>query len=158
MKQKPIVELLVGLFVLAGIACLMLLAVQISGLGEFYKVTPEYSVTAKFGNIAGLKPRARVAIAGVDVGKVSNIELDPETYEAVVTLTLVESVKLPLDTAASIYTSGLIGNNYISLLPGAEEEYLADGDEIIETQSGLVLEELVGKYLFSAGEAETVVE
>lgn len=152
MKQKPIVELLVGIFVLAGIVCLMLLALQISGLTQFYKTTPEYKLTAKFGNVAGLKVRARVAIAGVEVGKVTEIKLEPETYEAIVTLTILDSVKLPLDTAASIYTSGLIGNNYISLLPGAEEEYLVDGDEIIETQSGLVLEELVGKYLFSAGD------
>lgn len=156
MKQNPIVNVLVGLFVMAGILCLMVLAVQISGLAEFYKVKPEYTVTARFGNIAGLKPRARIAIAGVDVGKVTDIQLDPETYEAVVTLAIQESVKLPLDTIASIYTSGLIGNNYISLLPGAEEVYLKHGDEIIETQSGLVLEELVGKYLFGA--SEEVVE
>ena len=101
-----------------------------------------------------MKTRARVAIAGVDVGKVTDIVLDPQTYNARVTMVIDQSVKLPIDTIASVYTSGLIGNNYIALLPGFEEQYLKEGDEILETQSGLVLEELIGKYLFSAGEDE----
>jgi phospholipid/cholesterol/gamma-HCH transport system substrate-binding protein len=154
MKQRPMVELLVGVFVLGGIAALMMLALQVSGLVDFYKVTPEYKVTAAFGNISGLKPRARVTISGVNVGKVQNIDLDPNTYNAVVTLTIDESVQLPTDTVASIYTSGLIGDNYIALSPGGSEEYLHEGDEIIETQNGLVLEELIGKFLFSVTDEE----
>lgn len=149
MKQRPMVEMLVGVFVLGGIAALMMLALQVSGLVEFYKVTPEYKVTAAFGNIAGLKSRARVAISGVNVGKVESIHLDPNTYNAVVSMNIYDSVKLPTDTVASIFTSGLIGDNYISLSPGGSEEYLEEGDEIIETQNGLVLEELIGKFLFS---------
>lgn len=149
MKKRPLVELLVGLFVLGGIVALMILALQVSGLTEFYKITPEYRITADFSNIAGLKARARVSISGVNVGKVTSITLDPDTYNAVVTMYIQESVKLPADTVASIYTSGLIGDNYIALAPGGSEEYLADGDQILETQNGLVLEELIGKFLFS---------
>jgi phospholipid/cholesterol/gamma-HCH transport system substrate-binding protein len=150
MKQRPMVEILVGVFVLGGIAALMMLALQVSGLVEFYKVTPEYKVTAAFGNISGLKSRARVTISGVNVGKVESIHLDPNTYNAVVSMNIYDSVKLPTDTVASIFTSGLIGDNYIALAPGGSEEYLQEGDEIIETQNGLVLEELIGKFLFSA--------
>ncbi len=149
MRQRPIVEIWVGLFVVAGIVALMVLALQVSGLMDFYKVTPEYKVTAAFGNISGLKSRARVSISGVNVGKVESIHLDPNTYNAIVTLNIDETVKLPTDTVASIYTSGLIGDNYIALSPGGSEDYLQEGDEIIETQNGLVLEELIGKFLFS---------
>ena len=150
MKQKPLVNFGAGLFVIAGIVGLMLLALQVSGLTEFYEVTPEYNITADFGNISGLKPRARVSISGVNVGKVTSIHLDPNTYNAVVSMKIYDTVKLPTDTVASIYTSGLIGDNYIALSPGASEEYLQEGDQILETQNGLVLEELIGKFLFSA--------
>ena len=149
MKQRPMVNLAAGLFVIAGIVALMMLALQVSGLTEFYQVHPEYEVKADFSNISGLKARARVTISGVNVGKVTSITLDPETYNAVVKMNIYDSVKLPMDTVASIYTAGLIGDNYIALSPGGSDEYLQDGDYITETQNGLVLEELIGKLLFS---------
>jgi phospholipid/cholesterol/gamma-HCH transport system substrate-binding protein len=158
MKQRPFVNLTAGLFVIAGIVALMMLALQVSGLTEFYKVRPEYNLTADFGNISGLKARARVTISGVNVGKVSSIKLDPETYNAVVSMNIYDSVKLPIDTVASIYTSGLIGDNYIALSPGGSDEYLKEGDQILETQNGLVLEELIGKLLFSVTGGDDAAE
>jgi phospholipid/cholesterol/gamma-HCH transport system substrate-binding protein len=149
MKQQPVVNFTAGLFVLGAIVALMVLALQVSGLADFYKVKPEYSLTANFGNISGLKPRARITISGVNVGKVSSIDFDPQSYTALVKMRIYDYVKLPDDTMASIYTSGLIGDNYIELSPGSSDVYLQEGDHITETQNGLVLEELIGKLLFS---------
>lgn len=155
MNQKG-VEIAVGLFVAAGIAALFMLAMKVSNLSAFGE-EQGYHVTARFDNIGGLKVRAPVRVGGVRIGHVTSIAYDDETYEAVVRMVVQnEYDRLPRDTAASIYTAGLLGEQYIGLEPGGAPEFLADGDRIDHTQSALVLEQLIGQVLFSkAAEGET---
>jgi len=142
-------EITVGLFVAAGIAALVMLAMTVSNLAS-YGNGNGYEITAHFDNIGGLKVRAPVSASGVRVGKVSHIEYDSESYEAVVTLSIDQQFdKFPVDTAASILTSGLLGEQYIGLEPGAEEDYLKPGDRLDITQSALVLEQIIGQFLYS---------
>ncbi|MEM7209318.1 MAG: outer membrane lipid asymmetry maintenance protein MlaD [Pseudomonadota bacterium] len=143
------IEIAVGLFMALGFAALVMLAMQVSNLSSFGG-SDGYKVSAYFENIGGLKVRAPVRAGGVLVGRVSEISYDEETYQAEVTLTLEDQYRaFPLDTAASIYTAGLLGEQYIGLEPGAEEDYLQDGDEITLTQPALVLEQVIGQFLFS---------
>lgn len=154
MIQSKQTEILVGLFVAAGLAALFMLAMKVSNLGSF---TDEkgYQVTASFQNIGGLKPRSPVSMAGVRIGRVADIKLDPETYDAVVTLNIYPQYdNLPLDTSASIFTAGLLGEQYIGLQAGADDFYLADGDEITLTQPAVVLEQIIGQFLYSKAEGE----
>ncbi|MDT8310740.1 MAG: outer membrane lipid asymmetry maintenance protein MlaD [Methylophaga sp.] len=154
MMQSKQTEILVGLFVAAGLAALFMLAMKVSNLGDF---TDEkgYQVTASFQNIGGLKPRSQVSMAGVRVGRVADIKLDPETYDAVVTLNIYpEYDNIPLDTSASIFTAGLLGEQYIGLQAGADDFYLGDGDEITLTQPAVVLEQIIGQFLYSKAEGE----
>ncbi|MDX1572938.1 MAG: outer membrane lipid asymmetry maintenance protein MlaD [Methylophaga sp.] len=154
MIQSKQTEILVGLFVAAGLAALFMLAMKVSNLGDF---TDEagYQVTASFQNIGGLKPRSPVSMAGVRVGRVADIKLDPETYDAVVTLNMYPQYdNIPLDTSASIFTAGLLGEQYIGLQAGADDFYLADGDEITLTQPAVVLEQIIGQFLYSKAEGE----
>jgi phospholipid/cholesterol/gamma-HCH transport system substrate-binding protein len=154
MIQSKQTEILVGLFVAAGLAALFMLAMKVSNLGDF---TDEkgYQVTANFQNIGGLKPRSPVSMAGVRVGRVANIKLDPKTYDAVVTINLYPQYdNIPLDTSASIFTAGLLGEQYIGLEAGADDFYLADGDEITLTQPAVVLEQIIGQFLYSKAEGE----
>ena len=131
------------------LAAMFVLAMKVSNLtslggGE------NYTLVAKFENIGGLKVRAPVSASGVRVGQVSRIDYDAETFEAKVTLSIeIAYNSFPLDTTASIYTAGLLGEQYIGLEPGAEEDFLLDNDEITLTQSALVLERLIGQVLFS---------
>lgn len=149
MMQKKAVEIGVGLFVAAGIAALLMLALKVSNMSNF-SAADGYNVTARFENIGGLKVRSPVTMAGVRVGRVAAIELDEETYEAIVHLNIVSSYdKLPTDSTASILTSGVLGENYVGLEAGAEEVYLKSGGEIKLTQSAIVLEQLVGQFLFN---------
>lgn len=142
-------ELSVGLFILAGIAALLLLALRVSGL-SLGSQDHTYSLHAHFDNVAGLTTRGKVTMAGVTVGKVQSIELDHDSFMGKVTLQIDRKVdNLPLDTTASIVTAGLLGEKYISLSAGGDEEVLAEGDEIYDTQSSLVLEELIGKFLMN---------
>ncbi len=142
-------EITVGLFVAAGIAALVMLALTVSNLAS-YGNGDGYEIKAHFDNIGGLKVRAPVSASGVRVGKVSHIEYDSQSYEAVVTLTIDQQFdRFPVDTAASILTSGLLGEQYIGLEPGAEEEYLKAGDKLDITQSALVLEQIIGQFLYS---------
>lgn len=142
------IEIAVGVFVAAGIAALFMLAMKVSNLSTFGE-EDGYEVTARFDNIGGLKARAPVRIGGVRIGHVVGIGYDSERYQAVVTMTIDPRFdQLPEDTAASIYTSGLLGEQYIGLEPGAAEDFLANGDLIRQTQSALVLEQLVGQFLF----------
>ena len=142
-------EITVGMFVAAGIIALFILAMKVSNLAEFTDETG-YQVVAEFENIGGLKVRSPVTMAGVRVGRVADISLDSESYNARVTLNLYgKFANLPTDTAASIYTAGLLGEQYIGLEAGAEEEFLQDGDDIELTQSALVLEQVIGQFLFS---------
>ncbi len=154
MIQSKQTEILVGLFVAAGLAALFMLAMKVSNLGDF---TDEkgYQVTASFQNIGGLKPRSPVSMAGVRVGRVADIKLDPETYDAVVTLNIYSQYdNIPLDSSASIFTAGLLGEQYIGLQAGADDFYLADGDEITLTQPAVVLEQIIGQFLYSKAEGE----
>lgn len=154
MMQSKQTEILVGLFVAAGLAALFMLAMKVSNLGD---LTDEkgYQVTANFQNIGGLKPRSPVSMAGVRVGRVASIELDPETYDAVVTLNIYPQYdNIPMDSSASIFTAGLLGEQYIGLEAGADDFYLADGDEITLTQPAVVLEQIIGQFLYSKAEGE----
>lgn len=143
-------ELSVGLFILAGIAALLLLALRVSGL-SLGGQDNTYSLHANFDNVAGLTTRGKVTMAGVTVGKVQSIELDHDSFMGRVTLSIDKRVdNLPIDTTASIVTAGLLGEKYISLSVGGEDEVLAEGGEIYDTQSSLVLEELIGKFLMNS--------
>jgi len=119
-----------------------------SGLAE----GDSYTVQARFQNVGGLYVRAPVTMAGVRVGRVSAIELDPDTFEAVVSMALDRRYPLPTDTSASILTAGIVGEQYIGLEPGGMDEYLNEGSEIVLTQSALVLERLIGRFLTSLNE------
>lgn len=154
MKSSYQIEFTAGLFLLLGIGALIFLAVQTTDAGGV--LGPErYEVMAEFSNVGGLKENAKVTMAGVTVGSVERIELDPQTLQANVTLAIAERFDdLPSDTSASIYTSGILGDQYVSLEPGGSPEPLRDGDEIMITQSAVVLEQLIGKYLFSSQEEE----
>lgn len=148
MRQSKGLETVVGLFVAAGVAALLVLAMKVSNLAVFTQADA-YHVTARFDNIGGLKVRSPVTMAGVTVGRVSGIGFDEQRYEAVVTLAIEPRyTRIPTDTTASILTSGLLGEQYVGLEAGAEEHYLKDGDEIHLTQSALVLEKLIGQFLF----------
>jgi len=144
-------EILVGLFVALGFAALLMLAMKVSNLAEL-SGDDGYDVVAQFDNIGGLKVRSPVTMAGVRVGRVSGIRFDEQTYRAAVTLSIrPEDSRIPTDTSASIYTAGLLGEQYVALLPGAEEKFLVTGNEIRLTQSAVVLEELIGQFLYSQG-------
>lgn len=154
MMQNKSTEIIVGMFVAVGIAALFMLAMKVSNLGDF---TDEagYEVTAEFENIGGLKVRAPVTMAGVRVGRVASINLDPMTYNAEVTINMYSQFdNIPYDTSASIYTAGLLGEQYIGLVAGAEEEFLQDGDVIDLTQPALVLEQVIGQFLYSKAEGD----
>lgn len=149
MMQSRSVEIWVGLFVAAGLAALFMLAMQVSNLSMLGDDVG-YDVTARFENIGSLKIRSPVTMAGVRVGRVSDIGFDPQTFEGVVTLHISSDYdQLPADTSANIFTAGLLGEQYVGLEPGGEEEMLEQGSEIMLTQSALVLEQLIGQFLFS---------
>lgn len=148
MREKTI-EITVGLFMLAGILALLMLALKVSGLSNTVGFEG-YQVSANFDNIGSLKVRAPVTIAGVRVGQVTQIRLDPGTFKAVVTLKIDKNKNaIPEDSSASILTEGLLGSNYISLTPGFDDTYLKEGDVIDSTHSALILENLIGQFLFS---------
>jgi phospholipid/cholesterol/gamma-HCH transport system substrate-binding protein len=146
------IEIMVGLFVAAGIAALFMLAMKVSNLAT-YGGGEGYIISASFDNIGGLKIRSLVSASGVRVGQVTGIEYDSDGYEARVTMSIDPQYdKFPVDTAASIMTSGLLGEQYIGLQPGAEEEYLKAGSEVELTQSALVLEQIIGQFLYNMAE------
>jgi phospholipid/cholesterol/gamma-HCH transport system substrate-binding protein len=144
--KKMNLEMIVGLFLLVGFACFSYLAIKMGDIKIFNNET--YDVTARFTSISGLKQGSVVELAGVNVGRVSRIELDPADYEAVVHLDVDKSVKLQDDAIASVRTAGIIGDKYIKLTPGGSDILLGAGDEIEETESSISLEELVSKYIF----------
>ena len=148
--QNRTLEIGVGLFLLAGLLALLLLALRVSGL----TVSPSaetYLIQAYFDNISGLTVRAKVTMAGVVVGKVTAIDLDRDSYMGRVTLEIDKRVdNLPVDSTASILTAGLLGEKYIGLSVGGEEEVLVDGSTIHDTQSALVLEDLIGKFMLNS--------
>lgn len=145
--QMRTIEIVVGAFMLAGLIALAILAIQVSG---FSPGTEEgsYRIHAKFENIGGLVPRAKVTIAGVTVGEVAEITLDEKTFMADVAMDIDADIdEISTDSTAAILTEGLLGGKYIGLSIGAEERVLEDGDEVYDTQSAIVLEELVGQFL-----------
>ncbi len=140
------IEVLVGLFVLLGIAGLLFLALKTANLGNIGRGST-YTLQARFDNIGGLKVRAPVRSAGVTVGNVTAIGLDPKTYQGVVTLEVQRSYQFPKDTSAKILTAGLLGDQYIGLEPGGDDKNLEAGQTIAQTQSAVVLENLIGQFL-----------
>jgi phospholipid/cholesterol/gamma-HCH transport system substrate-binding protein len=147
--REKTIEMLVGLFMLAGILALVILALKVSGLSQTVS-TGGYVITANFDNVGDLKVRAPVTISGVRVGEVTGIKLDTTTFKAIVNLRINPNQdKIPTDTSASIYTQGLLGSNYVNLSPGYDQTYLKNGDEIDNTHPALILENLIGQLLFS---------
>jgi phospholipid/cholesterol/gamma-HCH transport system substrate-binding protein len=150
--ERTTLDLWVGAFVVAGIAALVVLAMKVGNLST-YNVSDTYQLDAYFTNVGGLKPKASIKSAGVLVGRVTGISLDTNRYEARVTMSIDQRYKFPKDTFASILTSGLLGEQYIGLSPGGDDAVLKNGDEIKHTQSAMVLENLVGKFLYSKAAA-----
>ncbi|HEX6364392.1 MAG TPA: outer membrane lipid asymmetry maintenance protein MlaD [Albitalea sp.] len=141
-------ETLVGMFVLLGMAGLVFLSLKAANLASFGS-RDSYVVTARFDNIGGLKARSPVRSAGVTVGRVTSITLDPKSFQGLVTMELERGVQFPRDSSAKILTSGLLGDQYIGIEPGYEEKTLGPGDNISQTQSAVVLENLIGQFLFN---------
>lgn len=145
--NRAMLDLWVGVFVVAGIGALMFLALKVGSMNTV-DAKDSYQVTAHFENIGGLKARAPVKSAGVVVGRVSSISFDDKTYEAEVTLSLDKRYSFPADTTASILTSGLLGEQYIGLEAGGDSVKLKQGDRLKLTQSAVVLENLIGQFLY----------
>lgn len=142
------VDVLVGLFVLLGFASLMFLALRAGNMSSSIALSDTYETIARFDNIGSLKPRAAVRSAGVVVGRVKGITFNDQAYQAEVTLALDRRFEFPKDSSAKIMTSGLLGDQYIGLEPGADAQMLSDGDRITLTQSAVVLENLIGQFLY----------
>lgn len=150
--QSRTVEIWVGIFVALGCVALLILAMKVSNLSSLY-TDAGYEITARFRNVGGLKVRSPVKMAGVRIGRVSHIDFDSKTYEAVVVLTIDRQYdKIPTDTSASIFTAGLLGEQYIGLEAGGDQEYLVKNSELNPalTQSAVVLEQLIGKFLYNS--------
>lgn len=147
--QSKSVEILVGMFIAAGLAALFMLAMKVSNLASFTD-QQGYELVAHFENVGGLKVRSPVTMAGVRVGRIAAIDYDMAIYQARVHFTVdARFNKIPVDTTASIYTAGLLGEQYLGLEPGADSKYLKAGDEIKLTQSAVVIEQLIGQMLFN---------
>jgi len=147
MLNKRIVEILVGLFIIAAGLSLFGLAFKVSGFSG-YKKSDVIKVVAEFDNIGDLRVRSPVKISGVRVGEISDISLDKKTYRAKVTMMLEKNAKIPDDSSASIFSESLLGSNYIAIRPGFESEYLHNGSRIDETNSAIILENLIGQAIF----------
>ena len=146
------VEISVGAFVLAGILALAFLAIKVSGINPSGE-TDSYQLFARFDDVGGLRLRAKVTMAGVTIGRVTNIDGDMEYGEAIVTLELLGPERtLTVDTAAQIMTEGILGARYVNLLPGADSEMLTAGESIADTQGAMILENLVGELITRIGE------
>ena len=151
--ERTTIDLWFGAFVTAGFVALLVLALKVGNLGA-ERATDRYKVEARFDNIGGLKVRAPVKSAGVLVGRVADIHFDNARYQADVTLELDKRYSWPKDTSASILTSGLLGETYIGLDAGGDDKKLAAGDRITITQPAVVLEKLIGQFLFSKAQEE----
>ena len=149
--ERTTLDLWVGIFVVAGIGALVVLAFKVGNLST-YNVSDSYQLQANFSNIGGLKAQASIKSAGVLVGRVTGITLDTKQYEAKVTMNIDSRYQFPKDTIGKILTSGLLGEQYIGLDPGGDSDMLKSGDEIKKTQSAVVLEDMIGKFLYSKAE------
>ena len=145
--NRTTIDLWVGIFVALGLGAIVFLSLKVGNLASF-KTDEGYHLDARFDNIGGLKVRAPVTSAGVVVGRVEKIRLDPKTYEAIATLRIEPTYQFTKDTIASILTSGLLGEQYLGLEPGGDTATLKDGDLIAKTQSAVVLEKLLGQFMF----------
>ncbi|MBP8296999.1 MAG: outer membrane lipid asymmetry maintenance protein MlaD [Burkholderiales bacterium] len=145
--NRTTIDLWVGIFVALGLGAIVFLSLKVGNLASF-KTDEGYHLDARFDNIGGLKVRAPVKSAGVVVGRVEKIRLDPKTYEAIATLRIEPTYQFTKDTIASILTSGLLGEQYLGLEPGGDTATLKDGDRIAKTQSAVVLEKLLGQFMF----------
>lgn len=153
--DRTTIDLWVGVFVALGVAALLGLAMKVGNLTS-NKLGDTYSVSAAFENIGGLKPNAPVKSAGVVVGRVTDISFDSKAYEAVVTIKIDKRFEFPKDTFANIYTAGLLGEQYLGLEAGGEDDVLKNGDKITQTQDAVVLEKMISQFLYSkASETET---
>lgn len=149
MKSSHQIELTAGVFLLLAIAALVFLALHATDRGV--ASGESYELTARFSDVGGLKPRASVSMGGVTIGMVESIELDPETFEAKVTMAISQRYdNLPSDTSASILTSGILGDQYVGFEPGGAPDALQDGDRILITSSAMVLEQLIRRYMFNS--------
>ncbi|MDP2762373.1 MAG: outer membrane lipid asymmetry maintenance protein MlaD [Sideroxyarcus sp.] len=151
--QRTVLDLWVGAFVVAGIAALVILAFKAGNMST-YNAADTYRLQAYFTNVGGLKPTASVRSAGVLVGRVNSITLDMERYEAKVIVDIDKRYQFPADTFANILTSGLLGEQYIGLLPGGDDEMLQEGGQFKKTQSAVVLEDLIGKFMVNQAESK----
>lgn len=155
MQHSSTQDTLVGLFVASGIAGLFFLSLQVSNLGSFTMNEDDYTIVARFENSGGLKVKSPVSVAGVRIGRVSDISFDTETYESVVSMSINSKYNtLPEDTTASVYTAGLLGEQYINLEPGGSMDFLENHGKIEITQSAIVLEEVIGRFLFKDEDGE----
>ena len=151
MQQTRSVEVGTGLFVLLGMGALFFLTTQTTG-GDDFTAEETFTVEARFENIGSLRNRAPVAMSGVTIGRVTDVKFDPVTLEAVVSFVIDSQFdQIPDDSDASVLTSGILGSQYIGLQAGGSDTYLEDGSEILFTQSAIVLENLIGKFLVNAG-------
>lgn len=146
--NRTVLDLWVGFFVALGLAAVLFLALKVGNLSSA-SLSQTYMLEAKFDNIGGLKVRGPVRSAGVLVGRVSNIRFDPVTYQAVVTMNIDGRYRFPRDTFASIFTAGLLGEQYIGFDVGGDERMLEPGDTLRMTQSAVVLEKLISQFLFN---------
>lgn len=147
--RNKVIELIVGLFMIAGFLGLLFLAFQVSGLTAMHR-GEMYIITADFDDVGSLKVRAAVQISGVTIGRVESIALDPTTFRARVTMKIAKQYSdIPVDSSASIFTQGILGSNYVALTPGFEQEALKEGGQIETTHSALILENLIGQLIFS---------
>ncbi len=147
--QKRNIEILVGSFVLLGFLGLVFLALKAANLGDLSGSTGTYTVTARFDNIGGLKPKAAVKSSGVVVGRIEKIDFDDKKFQARVTVGMDRRYTFPKDSSLKILTSGLLGEQYVGIEAGADAANLADGDVVGSTQSAVVLENLISQFLYS---------
>jgi len=146
--RKSAIDIWVGIFVALGLLAALFLALKVGNMNAV-SFQPTYTVSARFDNIGGLKPRAPVKSAGVVVGRIANISFDDKTYQATVVMTIDQTYQFPKDSSAKILTSGLLGEQYIGLEAGGSDEMLTDGSKIAQTQSAIVLENLISQFLYN---------
>lgn len=155
MQHTSTQDTFVGLFVAAGIAGLFFLALQVSNLSSFTQ-KDTYTITARFENTGGLKVKSPVSAAGVKIGQVNSISFDKKTYQSVVVMSIDSQYDtLPDDTTASVFTAGLLGEQYVSLEPGGSDTFLKDKSTIDITQPAIILEKAIGQFLFKAAEEKS---
>jgi len=146
--RKSAIDIWVGIFVAIGLLAALFLALKVGNMNAV-SFAPTYTISARFDNIGGLKPRAPVKSAGVVVGRISSISFDDKTYQATVSMTIEDAYQFPVDSSAKILTSGLLGEQYIGLEAGGSDTMLVSGGKLTQTQSAIVLENLISQFLYN---------